>query len=388
GSAEAKTSEAATITITVNPVNTKPAADNQAVITNEGESIEIILTGSDEETDSSDLIFNVDEASVQNGTITVEGSKVIYTPADGYNGEDSFTFTVTDLGDGTAGAQTSETATVTITVNPVNSKPQANNQAVDTNEGESVEITLTGSDNETESSNLIFNVDEASVQNGTIRVEGSKVIYTPADGYNGEDSFTFTVTDLGDGTAEAQTSEAATVTITVNPVNSKPAANNQAVETNEGKSIEIVLTGSDDETNSSDLIFNVDEGSIRNGTLVVEGSKVTYTPAEGYNGPDSFTFTVTDLGDGSAEAQTSESATVTITVNPVNMKPAADEQTVETNEDEAVEIILTGSDEETESSDLIFNVDEDSIQNGTITVEGSKIIYTPAEGYNGEDSFT
>ncbi|MDP5277274.1 Ig-like domain-containing protein, partial [Chengkuizengella axinellae] len=178
------------VTITVNPVNTKPAADNQAVITNEGESIEIILTGSDDETESSDLIFNVDEASVQNGTMTIEGSKVTYTPADGYNGQDSFTFTVTDTGDGSAEAQTSETATVTITVNPVNTKPSADSQAVETNEGESVEITLTGNDEETDSSVLIFNVDEDSVQNGTITVEGSKVIYTPNDGYNGEDSFT------------------------------------------------------------------------------------------------------------------------------------------------------------------------------------------------------
>ncbi|MDP5277282.1 Ig-like domain-containing protein, partial [Chengkuizengella axinellae] len=111
--------------------------------------------------------------------------------------EDSFTFNVTDTGDGTAGAKTSEAATVTITVNPVNTKPVAANQAVETNEGEAGEVILTGSDEETNSSDLIFNVDEDSVQNGTIRVEGSKVIYTPADGYNGEDSFTFTVTDLG-----------------------------------------------------------------------------------------------------------------------------------------------------------------------------------------------
>ncbi|MDP5275068.1 S-layer homology domain-containing protein, partial [Chengkuizengella axinellae] len=104
------------------------------------------------------------------------------------------------------------------------------------------------------------------------------------------------------------------VTITVNPVNSKPAANNQTVETNEGESVEIILTGSDAET--SDLIFSVDEDSIQNGTLVVEGSKVTYTPTKGYNGEDSFTFTVTDLGDGSAEAKTSEAAIVEILVKP------------------------------------------------------------------------
>jgi FG-GAP-like repeat/Bacterial Ig domain/RTX calcium-binding nonapeptide repeat (4 copies) len=56
----------------------------------------------------------------------------------------------------------------------------------------------------------------------------------------------------------------------------------------------------------------------------------TYTPAANYNGPDSFTFTVTD---GTA---TSAPATVNITVTPVNDAPVAVNDSYSTDEDTAL----------------------------------------------------
>ena len=53
------------------------------------------------------------------------------------------------------------------------------------------------------------------------------------------------------------------------------------------------------------------------GTLSGTAPNLTYTPAQDYNGPDSFTFTVND---GSL---TSAVATVSITVTPVNDAPVA-----------------------------------------------------------------
>jgi hypothetical protein len=48
---------------------------------------------------------------------------------------------------------------------------------------------------------------------------------------------------------------------------------------------------------------------------------VTYDPADNYNGPDSFQFTVTDDTTAGGAALTSAAATVAITVNPVNDAP-------------------------------------------------------------------
>src|SRR5690606_13534356 len=54
-----------------------------------------------------------------NGTVTHDGTSVTYTPDADFNGSDSFTYTVSD---GNGGF---DTATVNVTVNPVNDNPVA-----------------------------------------------------------------------------------------------------------------------------------------------------------------------------------------------------------------------------------------------------------------------
>jgi alpha-tubulin suppressor-like RCC1 family protein len=75
------------------------------------------------EEDSDELAFAlVDVPSF--GTAVLDGRRVEYTPNADYNGDDSFTFTVTDL------EGTSEPGTVNITVTPVNDAPVASVSSV------------------------------------------------------------------------------------------------------------------------------------------------------------------------------------------------------------------------------------------------------------------
>jgi hypothetical protein len=57
-----------------------------------------------------------------------------------YNGPDSFTFKIDD------GTVDSNTATISITVNPINDAPTANDQTLSTDEDIALPITLTGDD--------------------------------------------------------------------------------------------------------------------------------------------------------------------------------------------------------------------------------------------------
>ncbi|SED80322.1 choice-of-anchor L domain-containing protein [Jiangella alba] len=87
--------------------NHPPVADDQAVETTVDTPVDITLTGTDE--DGDELSYEL-ASEPENGTLSGEAPDLTYTPADGYTGDDAFTFTVSD------GTATSEPATVTIEV--------------------------------------------------------------------------------------------------------------------------------------------------------------------------------------------------------------------------------------------------------------------------------
>ena len=94
--------------------NTAPTATAQSVTSNEDSPQTITLTGSDVEGDA--LTYAL-ATNPSNGTSTLSGSQVTYTPNTNYNGSDSFTFTVSDA------EYTSSAATVSIIVASVNDLP-------------------------------------------------------------------------------------------------------------------------------------------------------------------------------------------------------------------------------------------------------------------------
>ena len=250
------------------------------------------------------------------GVLSGTAPGLTYTPNANYNGADSFTFKVND------GTADSAAATVSITVTPVNDPPVANPQAVTTNEDTAQAITLTGSD--PDGNPLTYGVVSAPIH-GTLSGTAPNLTYTPAANYNGPDSFTFKVND---GTVD---SAAATVSITVTPVNDAPVANAQSVTTQQDTPAAITLTGSDGD--GDPLTYSVATNPAH-GTLSGTTPNLTYTPAAGYSGPDTFTFVAND---GQA---TSAPATVSITMTAVNHPPVANAQAVTTNEDTAKAITL------------------------------------------------
>jgi autotransporter-associated beta strand protein len=252
-----------------------------------------------------------------NGTIT-------YTPNANFNGADSFTYTVSD------GQHTSSPATVTITVNPVNDAPTAGSGTAVTDEDTPVTIDLRplASDVETPAADLTYNI--LSVSHGTLTPTATNGVFTfaPAQDYNGTAVISYSVTDTGDGSSPALTSDPAALTITVNPVNDAPAAQAQAVTVAEDGSAAFALAGTDVETPASALTFTITlvpaDGVLLDaaGGVLKEGDSfrgpptLTYVPGVAADGARTvtFTFTVTDTGDGPSPALTSGPATVTVNV--------------------------------------------------------------------------
>ena len=249
--------------------NTAPVANAQSVAVNEDGTLVIVLTGSDVDGDT--LTFSVVTGPMHGG-LSGTVPNLTYTPTANYNGADSFTFKAND------GTVDSNTATVSITVTPVNDPPAADAQSVTTLEDTAKVIVLTGSDPDGDT--LIYSV-VTQPTHGALSGTAPNLTYTPAANYNGSDSFTFKVND---GHAD---SNIATVSITVTAFNDPPIVDPESVTTNEDTPKAITLTASD--VDGDPLTFSVVTGPTH-GALSGTAPNLTYTPAADYNGADSFTF--------------------------------------------------------------------------------------------------
>jgi Big-like domain-containing protein len=128
---------------------------------------------------------------------------------------------------------------------------------------------------------------------------GTIATYSPAAGYLGPDSFTYTVEDGLGGSATA------TVSITVN--DQAPIANDDTITTPRNRAAsKNVLANDRDPDRDAISVTSFTQGA--HGTVTIVRGVATYTPAAGFVGTDSFTYTITD-GHG-----LTATATVNVTV--------------------------------------------------------------------------
>ncbi|MBS3926893.1 MAG: tandem-95 repeat protein [Nitrosarchaeum sp.] len=151
--------------------------------------------------------------------------------------------------------------------------------------------------------NSFFAIIQTGVGFGilTLNVDGT-FTYTPNSNFNSIDSFTYVATN---GT---HISNNATVTLSVNPVNDAPIAQNNTATTPENTAIIISVLNNDSDVDGDSLtVSSVTQGA--NGTVSTNGTITTYTPQPNFHGVDSFTYTVSD-------GLLTDTATVTVTVTP------------------------------------------------------------------------
>jgi VCBS repeat-containing protein len=216
-------SETATVTITVDPVNDPPVAEDNAYATDEDTALSVAapgVLGNDSDADGDPLTAVLDTGT-SNGTLTLnpDGS-FDFVPDPDFNGTDGFTYVAND------GEDDSEAATVTITVDPVNDPPVAEDDAYATDEDTALNVTppgVLGNDSDADGDPLTAVLDTGT-SSGTLTLnpDGS-FDYVPGLDFDGTDGFTYVANDGEDD------SEAAAVTITVDPVNDAPVASISAI---------------------------------------------------------------------------------------------------------------------------------------------------------------
>ena len=125
------------------------------------------------------------------GVVSVIGNHVDYQSTPGWGGVDTFDYTITT-------PNGSSTATVTVTVI---APPDAVDDTAKTFESTAVTIPVLANDSANGGAN--FGISAATTPgHGKISFAGDSIVYTPADGFTGTDTFTYTVTtDNGSDTA-------------------------------------------------------------------------------------------------------------------------------------------------------------------------------------------
>jgi len=352
----------ATVSVTVTAVNDRPYAGSMLIATDEDQAVSGQAAGSDVES----VVTFVLEAGPAHGDLSFNTDGTFtYTPGPNYVGTDRFTFRTND------GVLSSDLATVTISVGTVNDVPVAADAMLTGAEDASVQGSLEASDVDGDA--LTYALVDKPLS-GTLALDTStgSFVYTPAENYTGDASFTYRVFD---GTAY---SSIATVSISIIPVNDRPLAQHVQLSTNEEQTVSSQAVGTDVD---SSITFAIESGPAHGGLIFNADGTFTYTPERNYFGSDSFTFRTSD------GVLSSDPATVAIRVAEVNDDPLAEDVAVSGAEDSQLQGTLDASDVDGDA--LSYEI-IDEPQFGTVTLDEStgSFLYTPNPNFFGDDSFT
>ena len=302
------------VRITITPVNQPPVTAPDTAVVNEGESVDVPVLANDT------IAFDgLDASSVTIVTAPTRGTAVVlssgalrYTHNGSETSSDFLLYTVR----GNNGLVSSATR-VDITINPINDGPNAINDQANVAEGGVVNIPVLA--NDTDSDNAI---DTASVvivntpTNGTaVLGVGGVVGYTHNGSESTIDSFTYRVSDVS-----GKSSNLATVSISISPVNDPPVAVNDTASIASNVAAIVDIAANDLDLDDGLDLTSIEIGiSPAHGTLTIQtDGKVTYVHNGSEATQDTFTYRIRDKA-----GALSNTATVSLSITLVNQPPIA-----------------------------------------------------------------
>ncbi|MEK2025564.1 tandem-95 repeat protein, partial [Vibrio parahaemolyticus] len=361
------------------PINDAPNAKNDVITTEEDTAvtIDVLVNDSDVEGD----VLSIQSASVpsEQGSVDIVDGKLVFTPAENFNGEATITYIVTD------GDLTDE-AKVTVTVTPVNDSPVAVDDTVSTQEDTVVTIDVLPNDSDVDGDKLSIQSASVPEAQGKVEIVEGKLVFTPAENFNGDAEITYTVTD-------GQLTDEAKVTVTVNPVNDAPIIKVDAVEsiTEDAVNTDTVvatLTVRDTDTPEDQLTVSLENNS--NGYFVLVGDEVKLTQA----GVDAVNNDELNLKDLTISASVSDGVNPTandsdsLIVNRVNDAPVAKDDIATTQEDTTVTIDVLPNDSDVDGDKLSIQSASVPEAQGKVEIVDGKLVFTPAENFHGDAEIT
>ncbi|RZM27907.1 MAG: tandem-95 repeat protein [Pedobacter sp.] len=329
-------------------VNQKPAGVDDAAATTPNTPVVIPVVTNDPGRNGSTVIRNTDPT---NGAIVINADNTItYTPNTGFSGKDTFTYRLRNNG------AESDPITVTVSVKPSGSTDNATTPV-------NLPVTIPVKDNDLSKAgtSVVLRTNPAN-GTATINADGT-VVYTPASGYVGKDTFTYILR-----TADGIESDPITANVTIKPVGSA-----DAVTTPLNVPVTIVVKDNDLSKTSTTVVLNTNPA---HGSVVVDAAgNVIYTPTAGYSGVDNFTYTLR-----TADGISSDPINVVVTIVAPIIPPSITVPGT-SGRPQTINIPLA-------PGSKITIVKQPT--HGTLTIDPvtGLPVYTPDPNYSGPDDFT
>jgi hypothetical protein len=368
------------IATTLALIDNAPSAVNDSASTVEEQAVSVAVLANDKAKRG-----NLDPGSLQittgpaHGVASVDATagQITYKPDKDFFGDDRLTYQVCDSHSACA------SATLDVTVAPVDDPPEAEDQTTTTPEDTPIVIDLLKTDRDADGQLVtLASVSPKSDQGGSVSSSGGSATYTPPANFFGTDRFTYTLADSGGSSATG------TVTVIVKSVNDPPIAAEDRATTNEDSPIAIdVLANDEDVDDKLDPAMVQVIAAPANGTVTGDQrtGKITYSPKANFFGVDSFIYQICDPNGACASAR------VSVTIAAVNDPPTAANDSVSTPEDTpaAIDVLAKAHDIDSPLGPAsVLLVGAPAHGKAAVNRGDGQIGYRPDQNYSGPDQLT
>lgn len=362
----------AVVTVYITAINLPPIAVNDVYLTEVDSSLNLYPMNNDSDPEGQTIIVT----SVQqpaNGTTFVldDGSIIVYMPNLDFLGIDTFSYTICDS-EGLCA-----TALVAIEVGTSqdgNLPPIAVTDQIAGDINESLTIQVMANDSDPNISDILSVTDFTEPQHGTVLFSSNTFVYTPDNGFTGSDYFIYTVCDNG----TPMLCDTAFVSINIADIQEPTDIVEQTLEDHD---ITICIEEYINIFGTIDTILFYD--------LPVNGSPyytnsndcIAYSPDNNFTGTDNFTIGVC------SNVGICDTIVILIDVLPQNDLPNAINDSDTTGLNIPIMLNILANDSDPDNEDIsIYTLG--SPVHGTVSFDADlNIIYTPADGFVGVDSF-
>lgn len=346
-------------------INRAPVAVNDSVtVDRNAAAVSINVLANDSDPDGDALTITAVTAPA-NGSASISGAVVLYTPRAGFTGSDSFSYTISD------GALTA-TATVNITVRIA--PPVANPDSATTVRGTPVSFNVLDNDSDPSGEALSL-VAVGSPANGSASFTAAGVVtYTPAAGFLGTDTFSYRARNASGIEVEGRI----TVTVTAQP----PRALSDVATTPYNTPITVNVLANDSDP-SGDTITLVAVTGVSNGTVSFSADgNVTFSPAaEFFGGVVTLGYRIRNSAGGE------DTASLVITVSPP-VGPIAVADEAFTAGVSPVEIDVLANDSDPQNLAIRVVSVGRGFRGTTTLLPNGRVLYVPSDTWCGTDLFS